>query len=92
MAKVQVKYFTMLREMIGKREEEMEAKTIRDLLDSLISKYGKEFQKEIYNDNEKIRGYYNILVNGHGIGLLENLDTKLEDGYVVSILPPVGGG
>jgi len=33
-----------------------------------------------------------ILVNGKNIEHLEKLDTKLKDGDVVSIFPPVGGG
>jgi molybdopterin synthase sulfur carrier subunit len=92
MPKVRVKYFTLLREITGKKEEEIEAETIRDLLDSLISKYGEELRDEVNSDREKIPGYYHILVNGLNINLLKNLDTELKDGYVVSILPPVGGG
>ena len=92
MARVQVKYFAMLREMTGKREEEIEAKTVRDLLDSLISKYGTRLEKEFYNAGEEIPGYYQIMVNGLNIRAFKNLDTELKDGYVVAILPPVGGG
>ncbi|NIP67201.1 MoaD family protein [Candidatus Bathyarchaeota archaeon] len=92
MARVQVKYFTVLREITGKREEVMEAETIRELLDLLISKYGKPLQDEVNSDREKIPGYYNILVNGLNVRLLKNLETSLKDGYVISILPPVGGG
>ena len=92
MARVQVKYFAMLREMTGKREEEIEAKTVRGLLDSLISKYGTRLEKEFYNTGEEIPGYYQIMVNGLNIRAFKNLDTELKDGYVVAILPPVGGG
>jgi len=92
MARVQVKYFAMLREMTGKREEEIEAKTVRGLLDSLISKYGTRLEKEFYSAGEEIPGYYQIMVNGLNIRAFKNLDTELKDGYVVAILPPVGGG
>ncbi|MBN2059674.1 MAG: MoaD/ThiS family protein [Deltaproteobacteria bacterium] len=32
------------------------------------------------------------MVNGRGIGLLDNLDTVLQHGDHFLILPPVGGG
>ncbi len=92
MARVRVKYFATLREMTGKREEEIQAKTVRDLLDSLISKYGTKLEKELFEIGEKIPGYYQIMVNGLNIRAFKNLDTELKDGYVVAILPPVGGG
>jgi len=42
--------------------------------------------------SKKLRETVNVLVNGRGINLLSGLDTKLKDGDVVAIFPPVSGG
>jgi molybdopterin synthase sulfur carrier subunit len=93
--KVRVKFFTSLREITGKKEEEIQSpRTIRvkELLASLSEKYGREFTDYLYDERGKVRTYIQILVNGRGINVLQGFETELEEGDTIAIFPPVGGG
>jgi len=93
--KVTVKFFTTLREIVGKKEEQLEfsrSVTAKSLLSQLSKKYGKEFDDYVYDELGDVRGHLQLLVNGQSVTALQGLRTKLKDGDQVAILPPVGGG
>jgi molybdopterin synthase sulfur carrier subunit len=93
--KVKVKFFTSLREITGKKEDEIQSpRTIRvkELLASLSEKYGREFTDYLYDERGKVRTYIQILVNGRGINVLQGFETNLKEGDTIAIFPPVGGG
>jgi len=93
--RVKVKFFTTLREIVGKKEEEIELSrsvTVEALLRQLSKTYGKEFEDYVYDELGNIRGHLQFLVNGKSITALRGLKTKLKEGDQVAILPPVGGG
>jgi len=93
--RVKVKFFTTLREIVGKKEEEIELSrsvTVEALLRQLSKTYGKEFEDYVYDELGNIRGHLQFLVNGKSITALRGLKTKLREDDQVAILPPVGGG
>lgn len=93
--KILVKYFTTLREITGKKEEQIEftsAATVASLLKQLSKRYGKEFNDYVYDELGNLRGHLHFLVNGQSITSLRGLRTRLNEGDQVAILPPVGGG
>jgi molybdopterin synthase sulfur carrier subunit len=93
--KVEVRFFTSLREITGKKVEEVQlqnAITVEELLTELSKKYGREFREYLYNEKGRVHGYLSILVNGKSTNVLQGLDTKLKGGDTIAILPPVGGG
>ncbi len=89
-------FFTSLREITGKREETMvfpegEEVTLNHVIKSLGEKYGKNFVDYIYDSKtHEVKGFLQFLVNGKIAA--EGLLTSLDDGDVLAILPPVGGG
>jgi len=93
-----VRFFTSLREITGKREESVEftedkAVTISMVLDRLSKRYGKSFVAYVFDDKTREpKGFLQFLVNGRSASTLEGLSTKLSDGDVLAIIPPVGGG
>lgn len=89
-----VKFFANFREATGKEQEKIEdTENVDALLDELVKRFGKRLAEQLYESgSKKIRETVNILVNGRGIGLLQELDTPLKDGDVVAIFPPVSGG
>ncbi|HDI07271.1 MAG TPA: MoaD/ThiS family protein [Candidatus Bathyarchaeota archaeon] len=97
MTRISVRFFTVLRELIGQKEIVVEFAerhiTVERLLESLVRRYGKEFKEYVFDPvSNDVRGHLQLLVNGRNIASLSGLDTRLEDGDVFAIIPPVGGG
>ena len=93
--KVIVRYFTILREITRKREEEIDANedsTIEDVLTFLNGKYGKEFERYVLSGRKHKGLRLLFLVNGQNIQQLDDLKTKLQNGSVLTIMPPIAGG
>ena len=95
---VSVRFFTSLRELLGKKEETFEftegAKVIVDnVLERLKQRYGKPFVEYVYDQKTgEMKGFLQLLVNGKSASTLNGMQTELADGDVLAILPPVGGG
>jgi molybdopterin synthase sulfur carrier subunit len=96
--RVSVRFFTTLREVTGKKEETLEfsrrvAVTVDSALERLVELHGKSFAEYVYDHKTcEVRGFLQFLVNGRSISSFEGLNTKLSDGDVLAIIPPVGGG
>jgi molybdopterin synthase sulfur carrier subunit len=93
--KVEVKFFTSLREITGKKADEIQLQsviTVEELLTLLSEKYGKKFREYIYNKKGKVQDFLSFLVNGRNINVLQGFDTELKQGDIIAIIPPVGGG
>jgi MoaD family protein len=95
---VKVRFFTNLREIVNKREETLTfpdgGKVTVDLvLKTLSKKYGKPFTEYVYNGETGLpKNFLQFLVNGTSTSTLNGLETVLEAGDVLAVLPPVGGG
>jgi molybdopterin synthase sulfur carrier subunit len=90
---ISIKFFATFREIIGKKEMDVEYRegmTVGDLLQELCAD-SEAMQKACF-ENGELRDYVKLLVNGHNIQFLKGLDTVLQDGDVVAIFPPVAGG
>lgn len=93
--KVLVRFFTTLREITGKKEEQIElskSASVNSVLKKLSENYGAEFDDYVFDELGDVRGHLEILVNGRSVSTLSGLRTRLKDGDQVAILPPVGGG
>lgn len=104
MVKVRVKYFGMLRELLGIREEEynIEDITLADLLLKHIpgrhAEVADEWKRTVFvtvrddvalgKEGEPMLKNHLILVSGRK----SELTYRLKDGDEVAILPPVEGG
>jgi molybdopterin synthase sulfur carrier subunit len=95
---VSVRFFTTLRELTGKKEETLEFSknetvTVQSLLKYLAKLHGKSFAEYVYDHKTgEVRGFLQLLVNGRSTSSFEGLNTKLSEGDVLAIIPPVGGG
>jgi molybdopterin synthase sulfur carrier subunit len=95
---VSVRFFTSLRETVGKKEEtlafsEGSKVTVDAVLKALAQRYGKSFVDYLYDEKTgEVKGFLQFLVNGKSVVALNGLQTELKDGDVLAILPPVGGG
>lgn len=95
---VKVRFFTSLREIVGKREEPFifpddQTVTVDLFLKTLARKYGAPFIEYVYNgETGQPKNFLQFLINGNSTATLNGLETELKDGDVLAILPPVGGG
>jgi MoaD family protein len=82
----------MFKETAGQREILQEVKpdsTLRDMLNALAEKYGKEFNSIIDPKTGQVSLDTLVMVNGKSE---RKLDFQLKDKDVVMITVPVGGG
>jgi MoaD family protein len=66
---------------------------LRNVLKELSAHSGPDFYKKIYDPVAgRINEHIAIFVNAKEARSLQGLDTELNDGDVVTILPPMAGG
>lgn len=74
----------------GQRAVQVEAHTVGELLERLDHMY-PGFKSSVL-DNGQLHRFVNIFLNDEDIRFLQQLETPLKDGDVVSILPALAGG
>ncbi len=95
---VSVRFFTILREVTGKKEETLqfqkdEEVTVNSVLKRLTEKYGKAFDEYVYDHRTReVKGFLQFLVNGRSVSSSKGTETELSDGDILAIVPPVSGG
>ena len=67
------------------------APDVKSLLDELEGSYGG-LKGLVRNEHGEVHDHVNIYVNNEGIEALQGLDTALQDGDEVSIIPALAGG
>ncbi len=89
---VTVKIPTQLRAVTSGESETTvdEATTVGEVLDGLYERYDG-LRDRIAEDGD-LRRFVNVYVDGEDIRFLDGLDTAVEDGDEVTILPAVAGG
>src|SRR6201989_1793814 len=88
---VKVKIPTQLRAATdGEATASVQGATVGEVLDALYDRYG-ELRSRIAEDGG-LRRFVNVYVGGEDIRFLDGLDTAVEDGAGVTILPAVAGG
>jgi MoaD family protein len=95
MAQVKVRYFGMLREMVGRREESLvidDASCVTDLIKQLSSKHGKRFTDFVFDQEGNLREGFAYAVNGDSISESKLSSTKCDTVKEFVILPPISGG
>ena len=75
----------------GQEQVDIEATTIRGLLDGLESAH-PGIRERLCDADGKVRRFVNIFVNGEDIRFASSLETSLKSGDDVSIVPAIAGG
>lgn len=93
--KIRVKFLATIREITGKLEIELEihpGDTVGTALQALQACYGAEFKEATTGTTAGGIPKVRFLVNGRNTDFLEELETKLKDGDIMVLVPPVAGG
>ncbi|MBI4499931.1 MAG: MoaD family protein [Gemmatimonadetes bacterium] len=89
---VVVRIPTVLRPTTGNKDEIAAAPgTVGAVLEALGQQY-PDFRNRITADSGKLRPYLNVFVNDEDIRFAKNLDTPVNDGDEISIIPSIAGG
>ena len=89
---VKVKVPTILRQHVGGAAEvEGHGETVRDLLQDLERQY-PGVTGRILTDEGRLHRFVNLYVNDEDVRYLGSLETEVQAGDTVSILPAVAGG
>ncbi|MGD0980578.1 MAG: ubiquitin-like small modifier protein 1 [Solirubrobacteraceae bacterium] len=75
----------------GESRVQVEGATVAEVLDALFDRFG-ELRERISDEGGSLRRFVNVFVGGEDIRFLEGLDTPVEDGSELTILPAVAGG
>jgi sulfur-carrier protein len=74
----------------GEGEIEVDGTTVGEALDAVFSEH--DDLRERITEDGGLRRFVNVYVSGEDIRFQDGLDTALEDGDEVTILPAVAGG
>ena len=95
---VNIRFFTILRELLGKKTETLEFRdmsivTVESVLKRLTDLHGQVFFNYVFDkETGTVKNHLAFLVNGLNVMPNEGLQTPLKNDDVLAIIPPVGGG
>jgi len=94
--RVKVRTILEFKEIFGRDRFEVllaDGSTIGDFLEEITKDWGDEMASRLFEpDRSKLLPHILLMVNGRSFRLLNNMETVIQDGDEITILPPVGGG
>jgi sulfur-carrier protein len=89
---VQVKIPTVLRKHTnGEAVLDASGGTIRELIEDVGGRF-PDFKDQVVREDGELHRFINVYANDEDVRYLQGLDTTINDGDTVSILPAVAGG
>ena len=95
MARVKVKTFSVIRDVLGSDVVEVNVdnpETIGGLFDAMFHQYGQSFKNTIWDPNTGEMAPFLIKLNETIISSTTDMDKKIQDGDEIAIIFPIGGG
>ena len=89
---VTIRIPTQLRALAGGGSEvEVDATSVGEALKALDARH-PGFAERLFDEQGELRRFVNVFVADEDIRFMQGLDTALDDGTTVSIIPAVAGG
>lgn len=89
---VQVKIPTVLRKHTeGNATIEASGSNVRELIDDIVRQY-PDFKDRVLSYDGQLHRFINVYANDEDVRYLQGVDTTVNDGDTVAILPAVAGG
>ena len=88
---VEVRVTSVLQKVLGAKSVQAEGATIGEVLEGVNERF-PGFREQITMEDGSLHRFVNIYINDEDIRFMKQLDTPVESGDVVSILPALAGG
>lgn len=75
----------------GNEVVEVDGSTTGEVLNNLAEQH-PDLRDKLFTDEGDLRRFVNVFANDEDIRFLDKLDTEVEDGDQVSIVPAIAGG
>ena len=95
MIDVKINFLSLLADLTKINELKLSVRdksTIKEILERLVSKFGKDFESKILDSPDSLSKYIILGLNGKDIRTLENLDTIVNHLDEILLLPAIAGG
>ena len=95
MAKVKVRTFSVIRDVLGAEVVEVEVgepATVEALFSTLVGRYGEKFKDLLWDRNTGKMEPFLLVHNGAMLRSTVDMGSKLNNGDEIAIMFPVGGG
>jgi molybdopterin converting factor small subunit len=95
MVVIKIKYFGMVREIVGSREESLKVDdhlSASEIIRLLAQKHGERFSDFVLEKDGALRSGFAYAINGASVGESKLLTTKCKEVHEFVILPPISGG
>ncbi|KXS47462.1 MAG: molybdopterin synthase sulfur carrier subunit [Halanaerobium sp. 4-GBenrich] len=92
---LKVKFYSLFRINLKSSGTEYELDneiTIAELIEKLDQEYDGYFTQKLLEEDRSISAGAIILVNGHNVLHLDQLETKISNQDIVTLFPPSAGG
>jgi len=76
----------------GEKKVEISASTLTEAFANISEKLGDDFKRRVLNDDGTPRSLINVYINGKNAKFSDGMETTLNDGDKIYILPAVAGG
>ena len=74
----------------GERQVEADGATVRELFEDLISRF-PDLRRQLVEDDD-LAPFVNVYVEGEDVRTKDGLETRVDDGSTVILLPAMAGG
>ena len=75
----------------GESQVEAEGTTVGDVLSSLVEAH-PDTKGQLFSEDDELNRYVNVYLNDEDVRVLDGLETAIDDGDTVVILPAMAGG
>lgn len=91
--KIDLRFFANFRDAVGQKDISYEidnGETVGDVLGNLEAEY-EGLDGRLLEDGQ-VKSQLNVLKNGRNVIHMDDAETQLESGDLLSVFPPVAGG
>lgn len=75
----------------GQSTVDVEGSTVDEALRTLVDQY-PDLADNLYNDDDELRQFVNVYVDDEDVRFGNGVNTSLEEGNEISIVPSIAGG